>query len=191
MHRTNWNKSQQGGGKDVWKGMGKDKESEREDSIELIGMEERAIPQPSMQPQPFQTGMPQSKAFAKATHIGKGIVFRGEVTGKEDLEVEGRLEGKIQLPGCTVSIGKDGEVNAEVAAKTVSIHGKLVGNVVVTDKVEIFEMGSMEGDIVSPRIQIADGAKFKGSVDTQHPNKETQGHPEQKGDLPAASKKGL
>jgi cytoskeletal protein CcmA (bactofilin family) len=174
----------------VWKGIGKDKEPEKDESIELIGMEERAVPQPSMQPQPFQSGMHHPKTFPKSTHIGSGIAFRGEVTGKEDLEVEGRFEGKIQLPGCTVSIGKDGEVNAEVAAKTVSIHGKLVGNVVVSDKVEIFEMGSMEGDIVSPRIQIADGAKFKGSVDTQHPHKEAQAQPEHKEGLSTVSKKG-
>jgi cytoskeletal protein CcmA (bactofilin family) len=167
--------------RNVWKGIGKDKDKEqgkeqgRDDSIELIGMEDRTtLSQPPSQHAPFQSGLSQAKPFSNPTHFGKGISFRGEIVGKEDLEIEGRFEGKIQLPGYNVTIGKDGDVNAEVSAKTVSIHGRLIGNIVVSDKVEIFEFGSMEGDIVAPRIQIADGAKFKGSVDTQQPMEEAK-----------------
>ncbi len=97
--------------------------------------------------------------------IGKTIVVRGELSGEEDLTVEGRVEGKIRLEGHHLTIGETGNISAEVVAKTVNVIGQMKGNLYAKEKVEISDSGSLTGDIRSPRVIIADGAKFKGSVD--------------------------
>lgn len=97
--------------------------------------------------------------------IGKTIVIRGELTGEEDLVIEGRVEGKISLEGHHLTVGETGNIAAEVLAKTVSIIGRMEGNLHAKEKAEISASGSLSGDIRAPRVIIADGAKFKGSVD--------------------------
>ncbi len=97
--------------------------------------------------------------------IGKTIVVQGELSGKEDLTIEGRVEGKISLEGHQLTVGETGNIAAEVVAKTVTIIGRMEGNLYAKDRAEIAESGSLNGDIRSPRVIIADGAKFKGSVD--------------------------
>lgn len=97
--------------------------------------------------------------------IGKTIVVRGELSGGEDLTIEGRVEGKITLEGHHLTVGETGNIAAEVIAKTVTIIGRMEGNLYAKDRAEIAESGSLTGDIRSPRVIIADGAKFKGSVD--------------------------
>ena len=92
-------------------------------------------------------------------------MVRGELSGEEDLTVEGRVEGKIRLEGHHLTIGETGNISAEVVAKTVNVIGQMEGNLYAKEKVEISDSGSLTGDIRSPRVIIADGAKFKGSVD--------------------------
>ena len=102
---------------------------------------------------------------ASEVRIGKTIVIRGELTGEEDLTVEGRVEGKIDLSNHQLLVGPDGNVSAEVLAKTVTVTGRMEGNLNATERVVIQESGSLVGDIRAPRVIIEDGAKFKGSVD--------------------------
>jgi cytoskeletal protein CcmA (bactofilin family) len=87
------------------------------------------------------------------------------LTGDEDLTIEGRVEGKIDLKEHHLTIGPNGRIQAEVAAKSVRVQGEVNGNVAAGEKVELSETGRVIGDIVAPRIIIADGARFKGSVD--------------------------
>jgi cytoskeletal protein CcmA (bactofilin family) len=87
------------------------------------------------------------------------------LTGDEDLTIEGRVEGKIDLKEHNLTIGPNGRIQAEIAAKSVRIQGEVNGNVAAGEKVELAETGRVIGDIVAPRIVIADGARFKGSVD--------------------------
>jgi cytoskeletal protein CcmA (bactofilin family) len=97
--------------------------------------------------------------------IGKSIVIKGEVSGSEDLTIEGHVEGKIELRDHVLSIGASGRVQAHIVAKAIVVDGQVTGNLTAAEKVEIRENGSVEGDIVAPRVAIADGAKFRGSVD--------------------------
>lgn len=97
--------------------------------------------------------------------IGKSIVIKGEVSGSEDLTIEGQVEGKIELRDHVLSVGESGRVQAHIVAKAIVVHGQVIGNLTAAEKIEIRENGAVEGDIVAPRVAIADGAKFRGSID--------------------------
>ena len=101
----------------------------------------------------------------KLVNIGQSIQIKGELSGNEDLTVEGKVEGKIVLKDHNLTIGAKGRITAEIQAKTVMVVGEVVGNITADDKVEIAATGSMKGDIVAPRVALADGARFKGSID--------------------------
>lgn len=100
-------------------------------------------------------------------NIGKSIVIKGELNGSEDLTIEGHVEGRIELRDHVLTIGPNGRIKAEVFAKAVVVLGEVTGNVTASEKVDIRDNGSVDGDIVSPRVAIAEGAHFRGSVDMQ------------------------
>jgi cytoskeletal protein CcmA (bactofilin family) len=100
-------------------------------------------------------------------NIGKSVVIKGELNGSEDLTIEGQVEGTIQLRDHVLTIGSNGKIKAQVFAKAVIVLGEVTGNVTASEKVEIRDNGSVDGDIVSPRVAIAEGAHFRGSVDMQ------------------------
>lgn len=101
----------------------------------------------------------------KLVNIGQSVQIKGELTGNEDLTIEGKVDGKIILKDHNLTIGANGRIAAEIHAKTVLVVGEVVGNITADDKVEIAATGSMRGDIVAPRVVLADGARFKGSID--------------------------
>ena len=100
-------------------------------------------------------------------NIGKSVVIKGELNGSEDLTIEGHVEGTIQLKEHVLTIGPNGKIKAQVFAKSVIVLGEVTGNVTASDKVDIRDAGSVDGDIISPRVAIAEGAHFRGSVDMQ------------------------
>ena len=100
-------------------------------------------------------------------NIGKSVVIKGELNGSEDLTIEGHVEGTIQLREHVLTIGPNGRIKAQVFAKSVIVLGEVTGNVTASEKVDIRDNGSVDGDIVSPRVAIAEGAHFRGSVDMQ------------------------
>jgi len=109
-------------------------------------------------------------------NIGKSVVIKGELNGSEDLTIEGHVEGTIQLREHVLTIGPNGRIKAQVFAKSVIVLGEVTGNVTASDKVDIRDNGSVDGDIVSPRVAIAEGAHFRGSVDMQRkPGQAAQG----------------
>jgi cytoskeletal protein CcmA (bactofilin family) len=97
--------------------------------------------------------------------IGKSIVIKGELSGSEDLTIEGHVDGKIELRNHVVTVGTNGRITAQVAAKSIIVLGHVTGNLTATDKVDIRESGSVEGDVVAPRVAIADGSHFRGTID--------------------------
>ena len=100
-------------------------------------------------------------------NIGKSVVLKGELNGSEDLTIEGHVEGRIELKDHVLTIGPNGKIKAQVFAKAVIVLGEVNGNVTASEKVDIRDGGSVDGDIISPRVAIAEGAHFRGSVDMQ------------------------
>jgi len=100
-------------------------------------------------------------------NIGKSVIIKGELTGSEDLTIEGHVEGKIELRQNVLTIGPNGRIKAQVFAKSVVILGEVTGNVTASEKVDLRDNGSVDGDIAAPRVAIAEGAHFRGSIDMQ------------------------
>src|SRR5215212_2773615 len=125
-------------------------------------------------PAPTQAGTPAPRPTEASlkmekdiVNIGKSVVIKGELNGSEDLTIEGHVEGTIQLKEHVLTIGPNGRIKAQVYAKSVIVLGEVTGNVTASEKVDIRDNGSVDGDIVSPRVAIAEGAHFRGSVDMQ------------------------
>jgi cytoskeletal protein CcmA (bactofilin family) len=110
-------------------------------------------------------------------NIGKSVVIKGELSGSEDLTIEGNCEGRIELRDNVLTIGPNGKIRAEVFAKSVIVLGEVTGNVTASEKVDIRDNGSVDGDIISPRVAIAEGAHFRGSVDMQRAGAKPQPGP--------------
>ena len=104
-------------------------------------------------------------------NIGKSVVIKGELNGSEDLTIEGHVEGKIELRDHVLTIGPNGKIKAQVFAKAVIVLGEVKGNITATEKVDIRENGAVDGDITAPRVAIAEGAHFRGSVDMANKGK--------------------
>ena len=104
-------------------------------------------------------------------NIGKSVVIKGDLSGSEDLTIEGTVEGKIELRQNVLTIGANGKIKAQIFAKIVVVQGEVVGNITASERVEIKDNGSVDGDLAAPRIAIADGAHFRGSIDMQRQGK--------------------
>ena len=100
-------------------------------------------------------------------NIGKSVIIKGELSGSEDLTIEGQVEGKIELRQNVLTIGPNAKIKAQVLARAVIVEGQVQGNIATSEKIEIKDKGSVEGDLSSPRVAIADGAHFRGSIDMQ------------------------
>ncbi len=99
--------------------------------------------------------------------IGKAIFIKGEITGAQDLVIEGKFEGKIEFKEHQVTIGEHGNISGEIHARHVTIYGEVFGNTYAQEKLEIKSSGTLKGDIVAPRLIIEDGAYFKGTVEME------------------------
>jgi cytoskeletal protein CcmA (bactofilin family) len=97
--------------------------------------------------------------------IGPSIEIKGTVTGDEDLVIQGKVEGTIDLKAHEVSVGESGRVSADIEAKVVKIDGEVAGDITGSEKVVISKSGNVRGNVVAPRVTLEDGAIFKGSID--------------------------
>jgi cytoskeletal protein CcmA (bactofilin family) len=126
---------------------------------------EGALPPPDFRDEPSRGEvLGGARREVAATTFGPTLKVKGEVSGDEDVTIEGRLEGLLNLSR-SLTVGKTGVVEADVRAQTVVIHGRVTGNVIAEHKVEIYPSGRLEGNIKSPKISIHEGAHFKGNVD--------------------------
>jgi cytoskeletal protein CcmA (bactofilin family) len=98
-------------------------------------------------------------------NFGKSIVFKGDLSGEEDLEIEGRVEGQVHLPNHQLTIGAHGRVAAHVQAKLVVVVGHVAGDVIASERVEVQATGVVDGDIHSPRLLIQEGAVVNGKIE--------------------------
>ncbi len=101
--------------------------------------------------------------------IGKSLIIKGEVSGSESLYIDGKVEGAINLPGNRVTVGRNGQVAANIMAREIVVLGKVRGNCQASDRVDIRSEGSLTGDVIAARISIEDGAFFKGGIDIRKP----------------------
>ena len=109
---------------------------------------------------------PKTAEFA---HIGKSLIVKGELTGSEDLYIDGQVEGSIDLQGNNLTIGPNGQIRANVNAKGVIVQGKLEGNIHATERVDFRKSAIAVGDVITQRVAIEEGAYFKGKVDIGKP----------------------
>ena len=105
-----------------------------------------------------------------AATLGESVVIKGELSGNEDLTIEGQIEGTIELREHVLTIGPKGTIKAQVSARSVIVAGTVTGDITATDTVSIQENGSVDGDITAPRVAIGEGAHFRGSIDMQQPS---------------------
>ena len=124
-------------------------------------------PAPAPVPEPSTPRNEPIRQERVVVNIGKSVVIKGELSGSEDLTIEGQVEGKIELRQNILTIGPNAKIKAQVFAKTVIVQGEVHGNVTATERVDIRDNGSVDGDLSAPRVAIADGAHFRGSIDMQ------------------------
>ena len=131
---------------------------ERKDSSPTPSAERNPSPDPPRQPAPVKP---------TPSTIGRTVAFEGTLTAQEDILLEGRFNGEVLLMDNALVVGQTGDIRADIKAKNVTIHGKANGDVKASEQVEISASGSMLGDILSPRVILQDGAKFKGRIDME------------------------
>ena len=130
-------------------------------------------PQPQFKPQPAiqpRVNAPQTKERAM---IGSTIYIKGDVSGQEDLIIEGRVEGRIELRQHNVTVGKKGKVKADIYGKTITVEGEVQGNLYGEEQLVVRQSSTVRGNITAPRVSLEDGSNFKGSIDMSP--KETSG----------------
>jgi len=108
---------------------------------------------------------PQAEGEESMANIGKSITIKGDLSGNEDLVIEGKVEGKIDLPSNRLTIGAGGQVHAQVHAKSVVVIGRVTGNVSATERLEIQASGVVEGDVRAPRLVVQEGAVLNGGIE--------------------------
>ena len=125
-------------------------------------------------------------------NIGQSIVFKGELTGDEDLEIDGQVEGNVNLTNNQLTVGANGRLKAEVHAKSIVVIGHVHGNLSATERIEIQATGVVEGDIHAPRLLVQEGASLNGRIDMGKGSAgagKTSGAPAPKGEAPAEVRK--
>ncbi len=125
-------------------------------------------PQPAVPAQPARSAprppAKQKSTPSESTHIATGSKVVGKISGSADLVIDGVVEGEIHLESQVV-VGPEGRVEGKILARSVEVGGKVLGNVKGVERVEVLATGSLEGDVLSPRVVIAEGAFFKGKVE--------------------------
>src|SRR5688500_19032902 len=134
-------------------------------------------PQPAPAPQPVPAAAapapapaavpekPRPAAPSAAVTIGASVVIKGEVSAREDLTISGRIEGKVEVRDHVVRVGREAQVHAEISGRAVMVEGTVKGNITATERIELLEHGSVEGDIAAPKIAMAEGAQYRGKID--------------------------
>ena len=138
-----------------------------------------SVPQVQQTPAP-RNSAPQSQSKEHAI-IGPTISIKGDLTGDEDLLIEGRVEGKVQFPRHSVTIGKNGTIKADIYGRTITVEGTVEGNLYGDEQLIVRHSGTVRGNIVAPRVALEDGSNFKGNIDMSP--KEKSGSPSAYEDL--------
>ena len=125
---------------------------------------------PNIPTQPKETPKVSEPHRADVGHIGKSVQIKGELTGSEDLYLDGSIEGTVDLRDHSLIIGPNGKIKAAISARDLVVHGRVEGNITATGRVELRKSCTLIGDVSTQRIVIEDGAYFKGSIDIKENN---------------------
>jgi cytoskeletal protein CcmA (bactofilin family) len=155
--------------RDMWK-LKDDERVEQIDTTEASIKQDNAV---RVEPVEYKNAEQNHKTSAS---IGKSIVIKGELSGTENLTIEGQVEGRIDFKDNVLTIGSTAKIKAEIFAKTIIVNGEVKGNVHATERVQIHDNASVYGDIISPRVAIADGANFYGTIDMHGDKATTKPH---------------
>lgn len=121
---------------------------------------------PSYAPRPESQPAPAGGRRERAV-IGASITIHGDLSGEEDLTIHGRVEGKVDVKGNSVTIGESGRVKADVYADTIFVEGEVEGNLYGGNQIVLRSSGNVRGNLTAPRVALDDGAQFKGSIDME------------------------
>jgi cytoskeletal protein CcmA (bactofilin family) len=128
-----------------------------------------SVPPPESRPPRTEPEKPVPSVTERAT-IGRSITIRGDVTGDEDLVIQGRVEGSVDLALHSVTVGTDGRVEANISGRVVTVEGTVDGNLQAKDQIVLSGSARVQGDIMAPRVVLKDGATFRGRVDMGDPS---------------------
>jgi cytoskeletal protein CcmA (bactofilin family) len=134
------------------------------DKLKNTSSSDRVVDTKAAEP-PVSAPSAMSQPAGKTAVIAAGIKINGEISGTESILIEGRVEGRISLAGNDVTIGRSGQVMADVIAKTIRVAGEVNGDLKAKERVVISGTGNVRGNVVAPRVVLEDGAIFKGSID--------------------------
>lgn len=127
---------------------------------------------------PGREGQEQARGAGRSSVgqavIGSSINIKGEVAGDEDLVIEGRVEGSVELDQNTVTVGPDGDVTADITARIVTVEGHVEGDLTADEQIVLRSSAQVEGDITAPRVVLEDGARFRGGVDMGEASKKSR-----------------
>jgi len=107
----------------------------------------------------------RSEGDKRMATIGQSIIFKGELAGDEDLEIEGQVDGNVNLQNHQLTVGANGRLKAEVQAKSIIVIGQVIGNLTATERIEVQATGVVEGDLRAPRLNVQEGAVLNGAID--------------------------
>src|SRR5262245_38497631 len=126
-------------------------------------------PEPAAPPPPprSSSGSNPVETRKEGATIGPSISIKGDLSGGEDLIIQGQVEGKIDLKQNNVTVGKSGRIKADIYGRLITIEGEVEGNLYGEEQVLLRQSGSVRGNIVAPRVSLEDGSKFKGSIDME------------------------
>jgi cytoskeletal protein CcmA (bactofilin family) len=116
-------------------------------------------------PSPSSGRLPAPETHGERALIGQSLYVKGDLSGAEDIRIEGTVEGKIELPQNNVVVGKNGHVKADIYGRVISIEGEVQGNLEAEEQLILRQSSTMRGNIRAPRVILEDGANFKGSID--------------------------
>ncbi len=128
---------------------------------------EAARPQPAPASQAQTAPAPRNPVpqTRERAVIGPTIFIKGNLTGEEDILIEGQVDGKIELRHHSVTIGKNGRIKADIYGKVITIEGTVEGNLFGEEQLTVRQTGNVQGNIVAPRVALEDGSNFRGSID--------------------------
>jgi cytoskeletal protein CcmA (bactofilin family) len=123
-------------------------------------------PRPTI-PTPVAAPQSEPRRTGERATIGPSIIIKGDLSGDEDLIIEGRVEGKVDLKQHNVTVGRSGRVKADIVGKVVTVEGEVDGNVFAQEQAILRQSGAIRGNITAPRVMLEDGSRFKGSIDME------------------------